>query len=122
MATGLSTTAAGELMTTLVTKYKYVQLHKGDPGSAGTLLVATEATRKLVTWLTGTGATRVNDGELIWSAVAGSEDYTHFTVWDQLATGGTFGFSGTVTSNAVTAGDTFTIPSGSLSAQLPTAS
>jgi hypothetical protein len=39
-----------------------------------------------------------------------------------LATGGTFGFSGTVTSNSVTAGDTFTIPDGDLSAQLPSAS
>jgi hypothetical protein len=35
---------------------------------------------------------------------------------------GTFGGSGTITANAVSSGDTFTIPSGSLTLTLPVAS
>jgi hypothetical protein len=37
------------------------------------------------------------------------------------STAGTFGGSGTITANGVTAGDTFTIPSGSLTLTLPVA-
>ena len=53
--------------------------------------------------------------------MAGSETYTKFTRWTA-STAGTFGFSGTITANAVTAGDTFTIASGSMSTSVTLAS
>lgn len=91
----------------------YIKLHVGDPGAAGTANAATETTRKLVSFGAASGGAISNDAALTWTAVAGSEDYTHFSLWDA-STAGNFLASGTITANAVTAGDTFTIPSGDL--------
>jgi hypothetical protein len=54
-----------------------------------------------------------NDADIVWTGVSGSEDYTYYSLWSA-STAGTFHQSGTVTANAVTAGDTFTIPTGDL--------
>ena len=54
-------------------------------------------------------------------SIAGTEDYTHFSAWTA-STAGTFLFSGTITANAVTIGDTFTIPVGDLDVSLAIAS
>jgi hypothetical protein len=53
--------------------------------------------------------------------VAGTEDYTHFSLWSA-SSAGNFGGSGTITANAVVAGDTFTIPTGSITLSLSVAS
>jgi hypothetical protein len=53
--------------------------------------------------------------------VSGTEDYTHYTAWTA-SSAGTFLFSGTVTANAVTAGDTFTVAAGDLDLALTVAS
>jgi hypothetical protein len=101
----------------------YVQLHTADPGAAGTTAVATETDRVNASMGTPSGSptrTISNDAQLQWTAVAGSEDYTHWSAWTA-SSGGTFLFSGTVTANAVTAGDTFTIPIGDLDITLPIA-
>lgn len=121
MATGLSTAAANTLLGTLTTTYRWVQLHTASPGAAGTTAVAVETDRVQATFAAASNGTIANSTDLVWTGVAGSEDYTHFTVWT-LATGGAFGFSGLVTANAVTAGDGFTLPTSSLSASLTTAS
>lgn len=120
MAVGLSITAADELLTTLRTNYTWIKLHVGDPGTAGTLLPAVETDRVQATWSTPASAAMTTTAQLQWTAVAGTEDYTHFSAWTA-ATAGTFGFSGTITSNAVTSGDTFTIPTGEVDVSLPTA-
>lgn len=99
----------------------YIKLHVGDPGAAGTANAATETTRKLVSFGAASGGAISNDAALTWTAVAGSEDYTHFSLWDA-STAGNFLASGTVTANAVTAGDTFTIPIGDLDLTLAVAS
>lgn len=99
----------------------YIKLHVGDPGAAGTANAATETTRKLVSFGAASGGAISNDAALTWTAVAGSEDYTHFSLWDA-STAGNFLASGTVTANAVTAGDTFTIPIGDLDLTLSVAS
>ena len=121
MAVGLSTTAANALLTSLAGSYTWVQLHTADPGANGTTAVAVETDRVQVTWSAPSNGAMSNSAQLQWTAVAGSEDYTHFSVWTA-SSAGTFGFSGTVTANAVTTGDTFTIPAGDLDVTIPRAS
>ena len=127
MATGLSDYLANKFLDAVgnATNYSasnvYVKLHIGDPGSAGTANAATETTRKLVSFSTATAGGLTSDADVSWSNIAGSQDATFFTVWDNL-TAGNFLFSGTVAGNAYTAGDTFTIPSGSLTVSLTLAS
>ncbi len=99
----------------------YIQLHTAAPGAAGTTAVATEATRKVITHSAASGGVLTTDADVTWTNVAGTEDFTHYTLWDA-STAGTFLGSGTVTANSVTAGDTFTIPTGSETITLLTAS
>lgn len=92
----------------------YVQLHVGDPGASGTTNPATETSRKAATFGTGaSGGTISNTAAVSWTSVAGTEDYTHFTAWSA-STSGTFLFSGTITANAMTAGDNFDLPIGDM--------
>lgn len=119
MTVGLSATTANSLLNALGRNVSFansavwVQLHVGDPGAAGTANQAVETTRKQVTFAVPTGGSLTNSTEIEWATVAGSEDYTHFSAWS-LDTAGTFLFSGLVTANAVSSGDTFTIPVGDL--------
>ena len=127
MATGLSNYLANKFLDAVgnATSYSatniYVKLHIGDPGAAGTTNPATETTRKLVSFSAASTGSLTSDADVSWTNIAGSEDATFFTVWDNL-TAGNFLFSGTVAGNAYTAGDTFTIPSGSLTVSLTLAS
>jgi uncharacterized membrane protein YgdD (TMEM256/DUF423 family) len=95
----------------------WIQLHTADPGAAGTNAVAGNATRKDLTAAMGTasGGAITNTAAITWTTgeVDTSEDYTHWSLWTA-STAGTFLFSGTVTANAVTTGDEFTIPIGDL--------
>lgn len=100
----------------------WVQLHVGDPGAAGTANAATETDRIQATFgSAASGGAISNTAALTWPSVAGSEDYTHFSAWTA-STSGTFLFSGTITANAVTTGDDFTIPIGDLDVSLSIAS
>ena len=65
------------------------------------------------TFAAASGGTIESDNAQTWVNVAGSEDYTHFSLWDN-STAGNCLFTGTITANAVTAGDTFTIASGDI--------
>ena len=122
MAEGLSSTAANEALTTLKANYTWVKLHTGAPGSAGTSNAAGETTRKQATWSTPSGGSMTTvTTALTWTNVSTSEDYTHHTLWTA-STAGTFGWSGSVTANAVVAGDTFTIAVGDLTSSFTLAS
>ena len=127
MATGLSAYTANKFLDALgnATAFSvtdvYIKLHVGDPGANGTSNPATETTRKVVTFAAASNGTIASDSAATWTNIAGSEDATHFTSWDNL-TAGNFLFSGTVTSNPYTAGDTVSIASGSLTASLTVAS
>jgi hypothetical protein len=121
MAEGFGSAGAGTALDALRTAYTWVKLHVGAPGAAGTANAATETTRKQATWGTTTAGAFSNTAALDWTAVAGSEDFTHFTAWSA-STAGTFGFSGTVTANPVTTGDNFSIAIGQLTASVPLAS
>lgn len=100
----------------------WIKLHVGDPGSAGTGNVAGNDTRKQVSFGAASGGVMSNDTAITWTSgeVDTSEDYTHWSAWTA-STGGTFIASGTVTANAVTAADEFTIPVGELDLSFNTA-
>jgi hypothetical protein len=121
MATGLSTAAANTLLGSLTTTYRWVQLHTASPGAAGTTAVAVNSTRQQATFAAASGASIANSADVTWTGVAGSEDYTHFTVWTA-STAGSFGFSGTITANPVSTGDGFTFQASAFTASFPTAS
>ena len=132
MALGLSATIANDFLewlfnasaTSAAPTNIWIQLHTADPGSAGTTAVAGNATRKDLTAAMGTAASGAitNTAAVTWSTgeVDTSEDYTHWALFDA-STAGTFLCSGTVTANAVTVGDEFTIPIGDLDASFATA-
>lgn len=132
MALGLSATIANDFLewlcnasaTSAAPTNIWIQLHTADPGSAGTTAVAGNATRKDLTASMGTAASGLisNNAAITWTTgeVDTSEDYTHWSLFDA-STAGTFLCSGTMTANAVTAGDEFTIPSGDLDLSFATA-
>jgi hypothetical protein len=127
MATGLSAYTANKFLDALgnATAFSvttpYIKLHVGDPGANGTASPAVETTRKSVSFAAASAGSIASDADISWTNIAGSEDATHFTAWDNLTTGN-FLFSGTITGNPYTAGDTYTIASGSLTASLTIAS
>jgi len=127
MATGISSYLADQWLDalgnndTFAVAAVYVKLHVGDPGANGTANAATETTRKEASFSAASSGSLASDSALTWTNIAGSQDATHFTAWDNVSAGN-FLFSGTITANAYTSGDTFTISSGSLNVSLTLAS
>lgn len=102
------------------TSTPFVKLHVGSPGAAGTSNPAGNTSRQSLSFGTSSGGTMLNDTALTWTSVSTSETYTFFSIWDASSSGNFLG-SGTVTANAVTAGDTFTVAIGGLSATVSVA-
>ena len=127
MAESISSAAATSVLDAIcnATSYSvatpYIQLHTAAPGSAGTSNIATESTRKSVSFTAAASGAVSNDVAISWTSVAGTEDFTHWSLWTA-SSGGTFVWSGTMTANPVTAGDTFTIAVGDLDLALTIAS
>ena len=127
MATGVSAYLANAWLdavgnnTSFAVAAVYVKLHVGDPGANGTANAATETTRKEASFAAASSGSLASDAALTWTNIAGSQDATHFTAWDNVSAGN-FLFSGTITANAYSAGDTFTISSGALTVSLTVAS
>ena len=127
MATGISSYLANAWLdavgnnTSFAVTTVYVKLHIGDPGANGTSNAATETTRKEASFAAASTGSIASDAAITWTNIAGSQDATHFTAWDNVSAGN-FLFSGTVTANAYNAGDTFTISSGALTVSLTLAS
>lgn len=119
MAEGMGATLANDAAE-LAAAYEWVQLHTGTPGADGTANVATNDTRKQTSW-TVSDNTLTNDDDLLWQDVPDDEDYTHFSVWSA-ETGGTFGWSGTLTAGEVSEGNDFRIAAGELTGTVPAAS
>lgn len=129
MAVGLAAATANSLLDALFNQTNYtaptaiwIKLHVGDPGASGTSNAATETTRKDITAVfpAASGGAITSNVAVTWTAVAGSEDYTHYSV-HSASTAGTFYWSGTITANPVTAGDTFTLAIGDIDASISTA-
>lgn len=127
MAEGMSTSTANSILDAIgnATAYSvatpYVQLHTAAPGAAGTTAVATETTRKLISFGAAAAGSIANDAAITWTGIAGSQDATHFTIWTA-SSGGTFVGSGVITANAYTAGDTYTVAIGGFTLSLTVAS
>jgi hypothetical protein len=120
MAVGIAVGQANGMLDGLCRNVSYanaavwVKLHVADPGAAGTSNAAVETTRKQATFGTAAAAgTIANTVALAWTNVAGTEDFTHFSIWTAV-TAGTFLGSGTMVANAVGAGDDFSIAIGAL--------
>lgn len=96
----------------------YTKLHVGDPGEAGTSNAATETTRKASTVGAGSAGTVTSDADITWTNVAGTETISYVSLWDAVSAGNCLWSGALTVSKALTAGDTFTIPSGSLTISL----
>ena len=91
----------------------WVQLHTsaGEPGSAGSVNVSAETTRKQITWSgAASGGAKTMSGTLSWTSwTAGNETIKYITLWDA-STSGNFLWSGELSAEkAVTNGDTLNI-------------
>lgn len=113
MTTGFATATANAFLDALCRNVSYansavwVKLHTGDPGAAGTSNAAGNTTRMQATFGDAAASGLIsNTVAVLWTNVSTSEDYTHFSLWTA-SSGGTFLASGTVTANAVGAGDNF---------------
>lgn len=115
MATGLSVVHADAVLALLDTCY--VQVHTGDPGTAGTANVLGSVIRKSVGLGTastsGSDRVRSNTALIRWegneSTATGTVQFA--TIWSDVTTG-TFLRSATVASKVVTSGEPFEIPAG----------
>lgn len=101
------------------TNANYVKLHTdvGDPGSAGTANASSVTARVQVTFGTASGGSLASSGTApSWPSWAGSTENIKFiSVWDA-STAGNFLYSAQLTTTkTVTAGDTFTLSSLSVS-------
>lgn len=121
MAEGFSAASAATHLDSQVTAYPWFKMHVGAPGANGTANAATETTRKNPAFAAASGGSKASSADAVWTNVAGTEDYTHWSQWSA-STAGNFGGSGAVTANALTIGDTLTIPAGSLVLTVPVAS
>ena len=93
----------------------WVKLHTGDPGSAGTANVAGNTTRQQATFGSAAASKSIaTTAATTWTSVSTTETYSWLSFWTA-STAGTFtGSVQLTTARSVTAGDTFTIPTGSL--------
>lgn len=119
MTLGYAPARARKHLDDLVTDFPFAQWHVGDPGAAGTANPATNTTRTDLTGkfaaasTAGATTTKASNAAVSVAGVPASEDYSHVSFWS-LASGGTYGGSALVTANALTTGDTLTIPSGGI--------
>ncbi len=96
----------------------FVQLHTADPGTAGTTAVATNNTRKAITFAAAASGSKASNADVSWTSVPASETYSHISLWDA-STVGNFLWSGALTAaKAVNSGDTFTLTSGQVTAAI----
>lgn len=127
MAVGMATATANAILDAICnnTSYSvaqtYMKLHIGDPGAAGTTNAATETTRKSVSFGAAASGAIANDVAITWTSIAGSQDATHFSLWDNVSAGNFIG-SGTITANGYTAGDTYNVAIGAATLSLSVAS
>lgn len=94
----------------------FVKLHTGDPGEDCTANAATNTTRTAVTFAapSNPAGTMASSADVTWTTVSTTENYLFFSLWDLVAAGNPLGSGALTGSTSVTAGDTFTITSGTL--------
>jgi hypothetical protein len=92
----------------------YCKLHLGDPGEDGTGSPAVETDREVVSFGAASGGVSTSDADSSWASVAATETYSHVSLWDAVSAGNCLAYGALTSPKAVNLGDTFTIPSGSL--------
>jgi hypothetical protein len=121
MTTGLAPTVANGFLNALCRGANYtapvacyIQLHVGDPGAAGTANPAIETRRSLIQFSTAaSGGSIANTAAVSWPSIAGSQDASHYSLWDANS-GGNFLGSGIITASPYTAGDTYNMAIGAI--------
>lgn len=96
----------------------YIQLHTGDPGSAGTSNVAGNSTRKSVAFAAASAESKASNADITWTSVPTTETYAYVSLWDASSSGNYLWSDALTASKSVNSGDTFTISSGSLTVGL----
>lgn len=122
MADGLSAANANAAITGWITNALFIQLHTGDPGTAGTSNVSSTTTRESVTWGSVSAGAVSASNTPAWPSWAGTnnEVVTDISFWSA-STSGTFEFSITL-SASVTMATTDTLSLTPITLSLPTAS
>lgn len=90
----------------------YVKLHTGDPGEDGTANAAGNTTRQAITFGASSNGVITSSALVEWTSVSTTETYSHVSLWDNSTAGNCLGSGALTASKAVTAGDTFQLPSG----------
>lgn len=91
MANEFPNDAALTFMTTaLAAEVTHMQVHSGDPGAAGTANVVAGVARVPITLVPDSDGDFTLDDTVVFTGGTPGEDATHFSFWDQLATGGTY--------------------------------
>lgn len=121
MPEGLTAPGANAALAALAAAYTWVQRHTGAPGAAGTANVAGDSSRIQVAWNTPTGGAMDSVAAVSDVGVTASETYTRFSAWSA-SSGGTCGFTGSITCDPVTVGQTVTFPAGTFDTSFPLAS
>jgi len=125
MADGASSTVVNAFLASILNGTAFTalgslqaQLHTGAPGAAGTANVAGNATKQAAgTFNQASAGNYTSAGSITWTSVPTAETYTHVSLWS----GATFVASGAISAPAVGVGDTFTIPAGGVTVQMPVA-
>lgn len=89
----------------------YLKWHTGDPSEDCTANAATETTRKEVQFGAASGGAISLSNSPQWTNVAGTETYTHASVWDNLTAGNPLHYGALNSSISVAAGDTVNLTS-----------
>ena len=92
----------------------YVKLHTGDPGENGTANAAGETTRKAASFGASASGTATSDADITWTSYSTAETVSHVSLWDASSGGNCLGAGALAASKTLAVGDTFVIPSGSL--------
>jgi hypothetical protein len=124
-AVGIASASANSILDALAkgTDYPgnatvFVKLHTGDPGAAGTSNAAGNTTRQQATFASSSGGANATNADVVWLSVSTAETYSHVSFWTAVSAGTFLGSSALTASKTVAIGDTFTIPSGSLTMAL----
>lgn len=97
-----------------ITGAVWVNLHLGDPGTAGTANPAANTTRMQAAFLVPAGGATSNSAGVTWVGVPATETYSHVSLWS-LASGGVLrGTDALPVPVPVTGGGNFTLAIGAL--------
>ena len=122
MTDGVATVLADTMLSALTAASTYVELHTGDPGSAGTANTSSVTTREAVTWNTASAGEITASNQPAWTSWAGTNGQviTDLSFWGA-SSGGTFATSMPLSSDVTMAtGDSLTLTS--IIVSIPTAS